>query len=145
MLSNYHRIFFSILKMVWVEGCLGRWGVITSLISVCFRSSNWLNPSIALSLSAMLLVSRVFLNSPMWLLMRQPQSEALPLLTVRVVKLIASIHASHSPSYPALTTPPPPLCTGRKQNNRMTHRWRGVTCAVALRRNRMNSMRGWWG
>lgn len=76
------------------------------------------------SLSAMLLVSRVFLNSPMWLLMWQPQSEALPLLTVRIIKLIASIRASHSPSYSALTTPPSPLCTGRKQNNRMTHRWR---------------------
>lgn len=42
---------------------------------------------------------------------------------LRIIKLVASIHASHSPSCPALTTPPPPLCTGRKQNNRMTHRW----------------------
>lgn len=116
-LSNY------ILKTVWVEGCLCWWCVITSLISICFKSLKWLKPMF-LSLTVMLLICHVFLNSPMWFLMWQQQSEVLSLLTVRIIKLITSKQASQSPSYPALTTPPPPRCTERKRNNRMTHRWR---------------------
>lgn len=74
--------------------------------------------------SLSVVIYHVFLNSPMWLLMCQRQSEVLPL------------PAYMNYNYPFLialsTVPPPPLCTESKQNNRMTHQTEGVTCMVAL-------------